>query len=301
MESDRQSGLLPLVIALRPELHRYCARLMGSVIDGEDVVQDTFARAVVALDASGEIPRLRPWLFRTAHNRALDLLRSRAIRAAEPIESAADIVDEDAPDPVEALMRQEALRTAVSRFTALPTLQRSAVILKDVLDEPLAEIADLLDLTLDAVKGHLARGRARLREINARAEAPPDLRAPSAEMTRYVALFNERDWDGLRALLADDVRLHQSHHPVRSGAADVGMFFSIYAGYDHLWLAPAWFEGREVIAAYEDRASAAPAYFMWLEWRGGRISFIRDYRYVRYVVEGSELMIESPIQSKRND
>ena len=57
---------------------------MGSVIDGEDVVQDTFARAFVALDELTEVPPLRPWLFRIAHNRAMDLLRSRTIRAAEP-------------------------------------------------------------------------------------------------------------------------------------------------------------------------------------------------------------------------
>ena len=77
----RQAQLLALAGELRPELHRYCARLMGSVIEGEDVVQDTFARAFVALDELQKAPTLRAWLFRIAHNRALDLLRSRAIRA----------------------------------------------------------------------------------------------------------------------------------------------------------------------------------------------------------------------------
>ncbi|HJX19432.1 MAG TPA: RNA polymerase sigma factor, partial [Steroidobacteraceae bacterium] len=171
---DRRAELLALADALRPELHRYCARLMGSVIDGEDVVQDTLVRAFVALQDLElqdleETPPLRPWLFRIAHNRALDLLRSRAVRMAEPIDAASDVADQASPDPVEMLMRQEAVKTAVSRFAELPTLQRSVVILKDVLDEQLKEIAALLDLTVDAVKGHLARGRARLREINAQA------------------------------------------------------------------------------------------------------------------------------------
>jgi RNA polymerase sigma-70 factor (ECF subfamily) len=139
---------------------------MGSVIDGEDVVQDTFTRAFVALQDLEE-PPLRPWLFRIAHNRALDLLRSRAARMAEPIDAASDVAGSASPDPVEMLMRQEAVKTAVSRFVELSTLQRSVVILKDVLDESLIET--LLDLTVDAVKGHLARGRARLREINAQA------------------------------------------------------------------------------------------------------------------------------------
>jgi len=288
---DRRAELLALAGELRPELHRYSARLMGSVIDGEDVVQDTLARALVALEEMEEMPSLRPWLFRIAHNRALDLLRGRAVRRTEPIDAAADVADEASPDPVEMLMRQEAVKTAVSRFAELPTTQRSVVILKDVLDEQLSEVAALLDLTVDAVKAHLARGRARLRAINAQAATPTEARPASAAVARYVALFNQRDWDGLRALLADDVKLSQATHPLRTGAADVGMFFSIYARIDGVWLAPAWLEGREVIAVFADRADPKPSYIMWLEWRDGRISFIRDYRYVRYVAADAELVL----------
>jgi RNA polymerase sigma factor (sigma-70 family) len=160
---SRRAQLLSLTEELRPELHRYCARLMGSVIDGEDVVQYTFARALVALEELHETPPLRAWVFKIAHNRALDLLRSRALSASQPLEAAQDIPDPGSPDPVEILMRQEAVGTAVSRFTELPALQRSVVILKDVLNQSLQEIAMMLDLTVDAVKGQLARGRARLR------------------------------------------------------------------------------------------------------------------------------------------
>jgi RNA polymerase sigma factor (sigma-70 family) len=294
LERDRLVQLLALAEELRPELHRYCARLMGSVIDGEDIVQDTMVRAFAALHdlelKDLETP-LRPWLFRIAHNRALDLLRGRAVRAAEPIDAATDVADPSSPDPVEMLMRQEAVKTAVSRFAELPTLQRSVVILKDVLDESLSDIAALLDLTLDAVKGHLARGRARLREINTQARPLGEARPASAAVARYAALFNQRDWEALRALLADDVKLKQSAHPLRVGRADVGMFFTIYARSDGVWLAPAWLEGREVIAVFEDRADPKPSYMMWLEWRDGRISFIRDYRHVRYVAADAELAL----------
>jgi RNA polymerase sigma factor (sigma-70 family) len=286
-----QGELLALAGELRPELHRYCARLMGSVIEGEDVVQDTFARAFVALDESTEAPPLRPWLFRIAHNRAMDLLRSRVIRAAEPIEAADEVIDPESPDPAEVLMRREAVETAVSRFVELPTVQRSVVILKDVLDQSLEEIADMLDLTVNAVKAHLARGRARLKAINAQAPAQPAPRPPSPAVARYVALFNGRDWDALRAMLADDVRLIQSTYPLRAGAADVGMFFGIYAQMAPVRLAPAWLHGREVIAVYEDPQSVKPSYLMWLEWTDGRVSFIRDYRYVRYVIDGAELVL----------
>ncbi len=291
--TERQAQLRALADKLRPELHRYCARLMGSVIDGEDVVQDTFARALVAVDELEETAPLRAWLFRIAHNRALDLLRSRAIRAAEPIEAAHEVADPESPDPVEVLMRREAVETAVSRFVDLPAMQRSVVILKDVLDQSLEEIAAMLDLTVNAVKAHLARGRARLKEINARAAAKPAPRPASPAVARYVAMFNQRDWDGLRALLADDVRLIQSTYPPRAGAADVGRFFGFYEGFAPVRLAPAWLDGREVIAVYADAQAAKPSYFMWLEWKDGRISLIRDYRYVRYVVDDAELVLAS--------
>jgi RNA polymerase sigma-70 factor (ECF subfamily) len=73
---------------------------MGSVIDGEDVVQDTLVRAFVALQDLEGTPTLRPWLFRIAHNRALDLLRSQEVRMAEPIDDAADVADPAQPDPL---------------------------------------------------------------------------------------------------------------------------------------------------------------------------------------------------------
>ena len=290
---DRQARLIALAGDVRPELHRYCARLMGSLIDGEDVVQDTLLRALVALQDLEEVPPLRPWLFRVAHNRAIDLLRGRTVRDADPLDAAPEVADMANPDPLEALMRQQAVKTAVSRFAELPVLQRSVVVLKDVLDESLAEIAALLGLSVDAVKAHLARGRARLRDINAQAAPLPEARPPSAAVSRYVALFNQRDWDALRSLLADDVKLSQSTHSLRVGRAEVGMFFTFYAQSPEVWLAPAWLEGQEVIAVFENHADARPSYMMWLEWADGRIKFIRDYRYVRYVVAEAELVLAS--------
>jgi RNA polymerase sigma factor (sigma-70 family) len=287
----RHAQLVALASELRPELHRYCARLMGSVIEGEDVVQDTFARAFIALDELEEDAPMRAWLFRIAHNRALDLLRSRAIRAAEPIEAAHEVADPESVDPVELMMRREAVETAVSRFAELPTMQRSVVILKDVLDQSLEEIATMLDLTINAVKAHLARGRGRLKAINAQALAAPVPRSPSPDLARYIALFNQRNWEGLRGILAEDVRLVQSTYPLRAGAADVGMFFGIYSRSAPVRLAPAWLDGREVIAVYEDTQTVKPSYLMWLQWTDGRITFVRDYKHVRYVIDDAELVL----------
>jgi len=120
MNQDRQAELLALAGELRPDLHRYCARLMGSVIDGEDVVQDTLIRAFVALQDLEEARPLRPWLFRIAHNRGFDLLRSREVRMAEPIDAAADVADSAQPDPLEMLMRKEGSKLRYRALRSFP-------------------------------------------------------------------------------------------------------------------------------------------------------------------------------------
>jgi len=280
--------LAALATTLRPQLHRYCARLMGSVLDGEDVVQDTFAKAMATIGALDPATPLAPWLFRIAHNRAIDLLRQKEVRMAESHDDGARSGDAPSVDPEEAAMREQATAVAVSRFVELPVSQRSVVVLKDVLGQSLAEIANMLAISVDAVKGHLARGRAALRELRAVAPARPTP-PPSVDVARYVALFNARDWDGLRAMLADDVELVQSAHPRHRGREEVGSFFSIYSRSAPVHLVPAWLEGREVIAVYEGDACGRPSYLMRVEMREGRIVFIRDYRYVRYVVTEAEL------------
>jgi len=285
----KSEEFVALASALRPQLHRYCARLMGSVLDGEDVVQDTFANAMAAIEGLDPATPLAPWLFRIAHNRAIDLLRQKEIRMAEPAVEGARSADTASVDPLEAAMREQATAVAVSRFIELPVAQRSVVVLKDVLGQSLAEISALLSISVDAVKGHLARGRSALRDLRA---APQALAAapPSAHVARYIALFNARDWDGLRALLAEDVELVQSAHPRHRGREEVGGFFSIYSRSAPVRLAPAWLEGREVILVYEGDTGECPSYLMRVEMREGRITFIRDYRYVRYVASEAELM-----------
>ena len=273
--------------------------MTGSAFDGEDVVQDTLARAFAALQDLEELPPLRPWLFRIAHNRAIDLMRGRALRAADPLDAAMQqLPDIGALGAEETLMRQEAVRTAVARFVELPTTQRSVVILKDVLDHSLAEIAAMLDLSIDAVKAHLARGRANLREINARAADPAPARPASAAALRYAALFNAGDWDGLRALLADDVRLNLASKPLRVGAADVRVYFTVYGRMDDVRLVPAWAEGREVFAMFAGSEAKRPSYVVLIEWRDERISLIRDYHYARYVVESVDIELAASAGSR---
>src|SRR4029453_448004 len=183
---------------VRPELHRYCARMTGSIAEGEDVVQDTLARAYYELPELKEKPALRPGVFRIAHNRAIDYLRRYERRMSEPLDAAMDMPADEAGAPEAVLARAEAIRAAVSRFLELAPTQRSCVILKDVLNHSLEEIAALLDLTMPAAKGGRHRGRAVLPELSTAPEpvAPP--RPVSLAAARYAALFNAREWDGVR-------------------------------------------------------------------------------------------------------
>ena len=305
LSADGRARLLAIMTDMRPELHRYCARLTGSVFDGEDVVQDVFVRALVAADKQEPEAPLRPWLFRIAHNRALDHLRSQAVRQSRPIEAAAQVVDDLAIDPDEALVRQEAIDAAIACFTELPIVQRSVVILKDVLGHSLKEISELLDLSINSVKAALKRGRTRLRQINA---APPvELRIAkpgSAEAVTFSSLFNQRDWDTLRSLLAEDVHLTQTTHPDRKGRAEVGMFFTIYRDIIEFHLVPAYLDGgdgEEVIAVFAQAGDQQPAYLMRVDWRDSQIVRIRDFRYARYILDGADLVLAEPSSNRGAD
>jgi len=134
--SELQQGrrrFLALVDDVRPDLHRYCARMTGSITDGEDVVQDNLARAYYELPELKAMPALRPWLFRIAHNRAIDYLRSYERRMSEQLDAASDVAADEVLEPDNALARDEAVHAAVARLLELSPVQRSCVGLKDVL------------------------------------------------------------------------------------------------------------------------------------------------------------------------
>lgn len=270
---------LILVAEVRPELHRYCARLTGSVIQGEDLVQDTLARAFYALTLQPEVPALRPWLFRIAHNAALDFLKSHAHAYTESRAELDDVsAPDDRPDPA-------TVRAALSRFLALTVTERSAVILKDVLGHSVEEAAVTMDTTVAAVKAALVRGRTKLREAEASAARAidDDLRG---KLDAYARLFNTRDWDGLRALVGDDCQLDLVSKSQRRGKA-VGMYFSNYEKQD-VRLEVRVLEGRPVLAAFE--GGSTPAYVILLDFTGEHVSAIRDFRYVPYIVAHPHLV-----------
>jgi RNA polymerase sigma factor (sigma-70 family) len=270
--AQAREQFLGMVEGIRPELHRYCARLTGSVIEGEDIVQDALAKAFYALSQEAEVPELRPWLFRIAHNRAMDFLKSHGHKHTEPRDDIAELAGwDDKADPA-------VVRAALARFLALPLSQRSAVILKDVLGHSLEETAEVMSTTVPAVKAALVRGRGKL--LVEEPETMETNAAMRAQLDRYASLFNARDWEGVRALVADDCRLDLVSKSQRRGK-EVGMYFGRYEKED-VALRVVRLEGRLALAAHVAGA-ADPSYFILLEWDGDRVGAIRDFRYVPYI------------------
>jgi RNA polymerase sigma-70 factor, ECF subfamily len=288
LEEGRRQ-FLALVDDVRPELHRYCARMTGSIADGEDIVQDTLARAYYELSELKELPALRSWLFRIAHNRALDYLRRKQLRMSEPLEVAVDIPADNEFEPDSKFARDEAVHAALSRFVELPPAQRSCVILKDVLDCSLDEIAAMLELSVPAVKAALHRGRGRLRELSRVSGRTAPSRAISPALARYAALFNARDWDSVRAMLIDDVKLDLVSRLKRAGRREVSTYFTNYDSVSDWHLVPGWLDGREVLAVFRNPRDARPGYFMELTLVDGRVAAIRDFRYVPYIAHEAAL------------
>ncbi len=293
MAPDAPAGLdiNGLIVAMRPKLHRYCARMTGSVIDGEDVLQDALIKAVESFASAGGIGNPEGWLFKIAHNTALDFLRRRnrqeALRSGEEVDMIADELD--------AVTSRQIASASLRTFMRLPVAQRSSVILMDVLGCSLREVCEVMDFSLPAVKAALHRGRAQLREL---ADEPDDLPRPKlsdADRDRlgaYVAHFNARDFDAIRAMIADDVRLDLVNQTRMSGKAEVSRYFGNYSKVGDWHLVPGLVEGHPAILVFDpNEPGSGPKYFMLLQWSTDKVATIRDFRHAPYVIDGAEYLI----------
>ena len=266
--------------ALRPRLHRYCARMTGSAVDGEDVLQDTLVKALRARAEGGSVDNVEGWLFRIAHNASLDFLRQRARNTVIPFTE--DV--EGTPVP-EADIVAVGFRT----FLRLPELQRCAVILKDVLGHSVEDIAGIADCTPAAAKSALQRGRLALRQL---VQMPEDTRLPlmsdadRQKMSAYVQLFRNGDFDAIRAMLVEDVKLELVNRLQLEGRDKVGPYFTRYAEVTKWRFALGAVEGRLVMLVFDSAGPMdKPAHFVLLDWRKSRIAAIRDFLFAPYVLE----------------
>jgi RNA polymerase sigma-70 factor, ECF subfamily len=290
---EARDRFMELVDELRPELHRYCARMTGSVFDGEDIVQDTLAKAYYALGQMYEPPNLKPWLFRIAHNAAMDFLRRYERKNVDIVpevpEYAQDDSDDSGIDPA-------LVETALTVFVELPPVQRGALVLKDVLGHSLAEVSDTLGISVGAVKAALSRARANIARTSA-TDLSKRRHGESAEeravLRRYVDLFNARDWNGLRALVTEETQLDLVSR-VQQRVVTAG-YYNRYAEIlktEDLRAEAGFVDGVPAIAIFRPASSAVPSYFIRLESEAGRVSEIRDFRYVTYIANDARFLRE---------
>jgi RNA polymerase sigma-70 factor, ECF subfamily len=283
----RYLGFLETVTHLRPSLHRYCSRMTGSVLDGEDVVQDALFQAYRKLDSFEDDRPLAPWLFRIAHNKCIDILRRRGVR--EEAEVAAlgpeSVLPDDPPGPP--------LDRAVEHLVlALPPKERACVLLKDVLDYTLEEIAELVDSTVGGVKAALSRGRAKLAALPKPTIAP---RATSPELSGllrlYVDRFNRRDWDGLRELIAADARLGVADK--FAGPLAESPYFGNYERYPVPWrLAAGEVDGEPAVVIMGQEAGEwTPRAFARLELSDRIIVRITDYLHCPWILSAARSVV----------
>lgn len=289
--TDPKAEFERLLAELRPRLHRYCARMTGSVIDGEDVLQETLVKAIEAFPHTGPLANVEGWLFRIAHNAALDFLRRRARR--EGVQDGDEALETIA-DPDSEIERRQAAAASLRTLMRLPVAQRSSVILMDVLGHSLEEISEVLESTVPAVKANLHRGRQRLVELAAEPDdrPPPVLaEADRQRLAAYVARFNARDFDALRTQLADEVKVEVVNRTRLSGRGEVGRYFGNYSETSDWHLVPGLVDGRPAVIVHAaDQPSGPPIYFMLLSWADGRLLAIRDFRYARYATADAELI-----------
>ena len=262
--------------AFRPKLHRFCSRMVGSVLDGEDMVQETLTEAFIHLSSLREADRLEPWLFRIAHHKCVDFIRRERRQIvldapAEPITEQSEPIDEP-----------------LAMFVGiLPPKERAAVLLKDVLDYHLDEVAEIIESTVGGVKAALHRGRAKLRSTDP--DSPPAVALDGSQralLDAYVDRFNRHDWDGLRELIQADARLELVG--VAAGTMlDIGKnYFTNYLGLPVEWRFTLDTIGGELVAVHHRRIDGEwrPWSAIRLWWQNGRVVRIRDYAHVDYLL-----------------
>lgn len=297
-----------LVGPYRGELQLHCYRLLGSLTDAEDMLQETLIAAWRGLDRFEGRASLRTWLYRIATNRCLNALRAAGRRIpTEPVppfqppepsrrgeitwlqpypDTLLDHLPEPAPGPQARYETREAVELAfVAALQRLPPRQAAALVLRDVLGYPSATVAGMLGTTEAAVKGALQRARAALDALRAAGRPPPPRSAAERRLTRrFAEAFTAADLGRLVALLTDDAWLsmppapHEYHGiPAITGFLRASLAFQ---GTQRLALVPTRANTQPAFGAYvagSEETTAGPAGLIVLTLTGDRIGAITRF------------------------
>jgi RNA polymerase sigma-70 factor (TIGR02960 family) len=280
--SGDEAAFQQLVGPYQRELRVHCYRILGSVADAEDALQETLFTAWRGLPRFEARASIRTWMYRIATTRCLNLLRSAGrrpemrppplpVEPPEPsrigevvwLQPCPDLVLEELPDTAAGPEARYELREAMSlafvtALQLLPPRQRAVLILRDVLDFPASEVAAMLDTTEQSVTSALKRARAALaRELPGGTHEPPPPPNSAAEqelVARLVEAFETADVAGIVALLTEDAWLRMPPVPLEyQGRELIGEFFS----------AVAFRQGRRY-RLVPTRANGQPAFAVYL-------------------------------------
>lgn len=262
--------------------------MTGTTMDGEDVVQDVLARALVAYEEGMEFGNMQAWLFRVAHNASVDFARGRHRRDHSELSAVEELA---APGPEPAI-----LALSFRTFQQLPELPRASVILKDVLGHSIDEIAEIVGTGPMAVKAALQRGRVALRLLAAdQAEGVllPSMSAPDRDrMETFVTMFRNGDFDGIRRMLAADVQLDLVARLKLKGREEIGSYFTRYAELTHWRFVLGAVDGRPVMLVFDARSDRfEPSHYVRITWRRNEISTIRDSLFAGYSLDGADWLL----------
>ncbi|MFV2085571.1 sigma-70 family RNA polymerase sigma factor [Micromonospora sp. LOL_021] len=293
-----------LVGPLRDELHAYCYRMLGSVHDADDAVQDTFDRAWRSLDRFEDRDgSIRPWLYKIATNRALTIIERRGRR-----ELPTDLSPQGAPlvetvwlgpypdqpagptasrSPEAQIIAQESVELAfVAALQHLSATQHAVLLLRDVLAYPASDVADLLNTTVPAVNSALQRARRAVAELHPTPSQQRTLAAlgdaAQRELARrYAAAWQANDVDTIVAMLTEDARYSMPPMTTWYDGRDAIRPFLVDVVLRHRWrFLPTRANGQLAFGTYlwnGDRDAYVPAGLDVLTLRGQQVAEVVSF------------------------
>ena len=266
-----EQAFVQLTAPLRRRLHKHCYRMLGSVHDADDALQETMLRAWRGIGRFEPRAELSSWLYRIATNVCLRMIEQRGRREAASIDSYLqpypdELLERETPE-AEAERRETIGLAFVAAMQLLPPRQRATLILRDVLGWSAREVADALGLSVAAANSALQRARDRLERERregtlARVHRPADEPSEEALMRRFVEAWEAVDIEGLTRLLAGDALMTMPPEPMHLvGPAEIAGFFATVpmdGRLELIRLRPTRANGQPALAAYVQEASGDP-------------------------------------------